>query len=209
MTPEKLECARHIVESVIHEVLDDVVFDQILVTPDLEKYDESDELDYMEVRAVYEGEREQLGRRTVRLRSILRERLLDAGIADFPLIYMTKKSEWDQLSRRAAAEREGRISPRRLERARHIAEAVFDEVMNDVVFEKVEVTPDAERFAGDDDLDFLEVRAVYEGEREELRTRTPKVRHLLRQRLLDEGINEYPILYFSMKSERERHLDPA
>ena len=96
MTPEKLERTRRIVESVVHEVLDDVVFDQILVKPDLEKYDDSDELDYMEVRAIYEGEREQFRGRTLRLRVTLRDRLLDAGIADFPVLYMTRKSEWDE-----------------------------------------------------------------------------------------------------------------
>lgn len=96
MTPEKLERARNIVESVVHEVLDDVVFDKILVTPDLEKIDDYDTLDYLEVRAIYEGEREQIRGRKRRLRRVLRDRLLDAGIAGFPVIYMTKKSEWDE-----------------------------------------------------------------------------------------------------------------
>ena len=96
MTPERLESARRIVEVVVHEVLDDIVFDKILVTPDLEKYDDYDTPDYLEVRAIYEGEREQIRGRTRRLRRILRDRLLDAGIADFPIIYMTKKSEWDE-----------------------------------------------------------------------------------------------------------------
>ena len=208
MAPEKLESARRIVEAVVHEVLDDVVFDKILVTPDLEKYDD-DDLDYLEVRAIYEGEREQLRRRTLRLRRILRERLLDEGIAEFPVLYMTKKSEWDEFPDPAVTEEEGRVSPRRLERARRIAESVFDEVMDDVVFDRVLITPDAERFDGDDDLDYLEVRAVYEGEPEELRRRTPKLRHLLRRRLLDEGITEYPVLYFTVKSARDRHHEPA
>ena len=208
MTPERLERARRIVEAVIHEHLDDVVFYKILVTPDLEKFDD-DDLDYLEVRAIYEGEREQLRRRTLKLRTALRWRLYDEGITEYPVLYMTKKSEWDEHPDPAVAEGEERMSPRRLERARRVAETVFDEVMDDVVFEKIQVTPDAERFAGDDDLDFLEVRAVYEGEREELRTRTPKLRHLLRQRLLDEGISEYPVLYFTMKSDRDRRLEPA
>ena len=95
MTPEKLERARRIVEAVVHEVLDDIVFDKILITPDLEKFDD-DDLDYLEVRAIYEGEREQLRKRTRRLRRILRDRLLDEGITDFPILRLTKKSEWDQ-----------------------------------------------------------------------------------------------------------------
>ena len=95
MTPEKLERARRIVEAVVHEVLDDIVFDKILITPDLEKFDD-DDLDYLEVRAIYEGEREQLRKRKRRLRRILRGRLLDEGITDFPILYLTKKSEWDQ-----------------------------------------------------------------------------------------------------------------
>ena len=209
MTPERLEHARRVVEAVVHEVLDDIVFDKILVTPDLEKYDDDDDLDYMGVRVIYEGEQERLRGRTLKLRYILRMRLLDEGITEWPVMYFTMKSEWDQPPDPAVADREGEISLRRLECARRIAEAVFDEVMDDVVFEKIQVTPDAERFAGDDDLDYLEVRAVYEGEREELRRRTPKLRHLLRQRLLAEGITEYPVLYFTMKSEWDWYPEPA
>ena len=209
MAPESLERARRITEAVIHEVLDDIVFDKILVTPDTERYSDDNDLDYLEIRAIYEGERERLRRRTLKLHHLLRGRLLDEGITEFPVLYMTMKSEWDRLPDAAVAEGEGQMPPRRLERARRIAEAVFDEVMDDVVFDKILVTPDAERFDGDDDLDYLEVRAVYEGEREELRTRTPELRHLLRQRLLDEGITEYPVLYLTMKSDRDPHHDPA
>ena len=93
MTPEKLERARRITHEVIHEVLDDVVFDEILVEPDLEKYDD-DDLDYLEVRAIYEGERERLRRRTLEVRRVLRSRLLDEGITEFPIMYFTMKSEW-------------------------------------------------------------------------------------------------------------------
>lgn len=92
MTPEKLERARRITHEVIHEVLDDVVFDEILVEPDLEKYD--DDLDYLEVRAIYEGERERLRRRTLEVRRVLGSRLLDEGITEFPIMYFTMKSEW-------------------------------------------------------------------------------------------------------------------
>ena len=96
MTPEKLERARCIVEAVIHEQMDDIVFDKILVTPDLEKYDE-DDLDYLEVRAIYEGERERLrSKRTLKLHTALRRRLFDEGITEFPILYLTKKSEWDR-----------------------------------------------------------------------------------------------------------------
>lgn len=93
MTPEKLERARRITHEVIREVLDDVVFDEILVKPDLEKYDD-DDLDYLEIRAIYEGERERLGRRTPEVRRVLRSRLLDEGITEFPIMYFTMKSEW-------------------------------------------------------------------------------------------------------------------
>ena len=207
MTPEKLERTRSIVEAVVHEVLDDVFIDKILVTPDLFKQDDDDQ-DYLKVRAIYEGERERVRGRTRTLRGALRDRLLDEGIADFPIVYVSRKSEWERPPDPTEDEAEKQISPRHLERARRIAEAVFDEVMDDVVFEKVLVTPDAERFAGDDDLDYLEFRAVYEGEPEELRTRTPKLRHLLRKRLLEEGISEYPVLHFAMKSDRDRRHDP-
>ncbi len=96
MTPEKLERARCITEAVIHEVLDDIVFDKILVTPDTERYDDDDDLDYLEIRAIYEGERERLRRRTLKIRRVLRNRLLDEGITEFPVLYFTMKSEWDQ-----------------------------------------------------------------------------------------------------------------
>ena len=95
MTPENLERARSIVEAVVHEVMDDVVFDEILVTPDPYRQDE-DAPDYLKVRAIYEGEREQLRRRTLKLRRIIRDRLLDEGIVDFPVLYLIKKSEWDE-----------------------------------------------------------------------------------------------------------------
>ena len=96
MTPENLERARCITEAVIHEVLDDIVFDKILVTPDTERYDDDDDLDYLEIRAIYEGERERLRRRTLKIRRVLRNRLLDEGITEFPVLYFTMKSEWDQ-----------------------------------------------------------------------------------------------------------------
>ena len=96
MTPEKLERARRIVETVIHEQMGDIDFHRILVKPDLEKYDD-DDLDYLEVRAVYEGEQGRIRpKRTVRLLSALRWRLYDEGITEFPLLYMTTRSDWDQ-----------------------------------------------------------------------------------------------------------------
>ena len=96
MTPEKLEQARRIVETVVHEVLDDIVFDKILVTPDYEKFGDED-LDYLEVRAIYEGEREQLRRgRPSKLLTALRRRLYDEGITEFPILYLTMKSDWDR-----------------------------------------------------------------------------------------------------------------
>ena len=75
---------------------DDVAFHKILVKPDLEKYDD-DDLDYLEVWVVYEGEREQLRPgRTVDLVVALRRRLYDEGITEFPVPYMAKKSEWEE-----------------------------------------------------------------------------------------------------------------
>ena len=97
MTPESPERARRVVETTIRELLDDIVFDQILVTPDTERYSDDNDLDYLEVRAIYEGERERLRtRRTLELRRILRRRLLDEGVTEFPVLYMTMKSEWDR-----------------------------------------------------------------------------------------------------------------
>jgi len=95
MTPEKLERARRIADAVIREHLDDVVFYKILVTPDMEKFHDDDP-DYLQVRAIYEGEREQLRRRTLKLRTALRWRLYDEGITEPTVLYMTKKSEWDE-----------------------------------------------------------------------------------------------------------------
>ena len=96
MTPEKLERARRIVETVIHEQMGDIDFHRIFVKPDLEKYDD-DDLDYLEVRAVYEGGQGRIRpKRTVRLLSALRWRLYDEGITEFPLLYMTTRSDWDQ-----------------------------------------------------------------------------------------------------------------
>ena len=95
MTPEKLDRARRIVEAVIHEQMGDIDFYRVLVKPDLEKYD--DDLDYLEGRAIYEGE---CGRirpgRSVDLRVALGWRLYDEGVTGFPLPYMTTRSDRDQ-----------------------------------------------------------------------------------------------------------------
>lgn len=96
MTPENLERARRIVEAVISEQMSHIVFYKILVKPDLEKYDE-DDLDYLEVRAIYEGEHEQLPPgSSLKLRTALRRRLYDEGITEFPVLFMTTKSDWDE-----------------------------------------------------------------------------------------------------------------
>lgn len=94
MTPERLESAQRIVETVIHEQMSDIVFHKILVTYDPEAYDYDD---YIEVRAVYEGEREQLRpRRSLELLTALRRRLYDEGITEFPLLYMTMRADWER-----------------------------------------------------------------------------------------------------------------
>ena len=96
MTPEKLEHARRIVEAVVHEQMSDIDFFKILVKPDLEKYDDED-LDYLEVRAIYEGEWDQLSsERILDLLVALRRRLYDDGVTEFPVLYMIMKSDWDE-----------------------------------------------------------------------------------------------------------------
>ena len=96
MMPDSLERAQHVAETVLREQLDDVVFDRILVKPDMDRFDEDDG-EYVEVKAIYEGARERLrSERTSQLRRILRERLLDAGVTEFPVLYLIMKSEWDQ-----------------------------------------------------------------------------------------------------------------
>ena len=82
----------------LREQLGDVVFDRILVKPDLDQFDEDDG-EYVEVKATYEGVRERLrSERTSQLRRILRESLLDAGVTEFPVLNLIMKSEWDQHS---------------------------------------------------------------------------------------------------------------
>ena len=94
MTPERLESAQRIVETVIHEQMSDIAFHRILVTYDSEAYGYDD---YVEVTAVYEGEREQLRpRRSLELLTTLRRRLYDEGITEFPLLYMTRRADWDK-----------------------------------------------------------------------------------------------------------------
>ena len=96
MTPEKLEHARRIVEAVVREQMSDIDFFKILVKPDLEKYDDED-LDYLEVRAIYEGEWDQLSsERILDLLVALRRRLYDDGVTEFPVLYFTMKSDWDE-----------------------------------------------------------------------------------------------------------------
>lgn len=100
------------------------------------------------------------------------------------------------------------MMPNSLERARHIAEAVLREQLDDVVFDRILVKPDTDQF-DDDDVEYVEVKAIYEGERERLRSeRTSQLRRILRERLLEEGVTEFPVLYLIMKSEWDLHPDP-
>lgn len=99
--------------------------------------------------------------------------------------------------------------PGSLDRAQRVAEAVLREQLDDVVFDRILVKPDSERFH-DDDGEYLSVKAIYEGRRERLRSeRTSQLRLILRERLLDAGVTEFPVLYLIMKSEWDRHPDPA
>ncbi len=95
MTPEKQKRARRVVETTIRERLDDIVFYKILIALDTERYDDDDDLDYLDIKAIYEGERERLRtERIINLRRLLRERLLDEGVTEFPILSLTMKSEW-------------------------------------------------------------------------------------------------------------------
>ncbi len=101
------------------------------------------------------------------------------------------------------------MMPDSLKRAQRVAEAVLREQLNDVVFDQILVKPDNDRFY-EDDGEYVAVKAIYEGRRERLRPkRTSQLRRILRERLLDEGVTEFPVLYLIMKSEWERHPDPA
>ena len=62
----------------------------------------------------------------------------------------------------------------------------------------------------DDDSEYVEVKTIYESRRERLRSeRTSQLRRIIRERLLDAGVTEFPVLYLIMKSEWDRHPDPA
>ena len=101
------------------------------------------------------------------------------------------------------------MMPDSLERAQRVVEAVLREQLNDVVFDRILVKPDMDQF-DEDDSEYVAVKAIYEGRRERLRSeRTSQLRRILRERLLDEGVSEFPVLYLIMKSEWNRHPDPA
>ena len=96
MMPDSLERAQRVAETVLREQLDDVVFDRILVKPDVDQFDDNDS-EYVAVKAIYLGKRERLrSERTSQLRRILRERLLDEGVSEFPVLHLIMKSEWDR-----------------------------------------------------------------------------------------------------------------
>ena len=101
------------------------------------------------------------------------------------------------------------MMPDSLGRAQRVAETVLREQLNDVVFDRILVKPDNDRFY-EDDGEYVAVKALYEGRRERLRSeRTSQLRRILRESLLDEGVTEFPVLYLIMKSEWDRHPDPA
>ena len=101
------------------------------------------------------------------------------------------------------------MMPDSLKRAQRVAEAVLREQLNDVVFDQILVKPDNDRFY-EDDGEYVAVKAIYEGRRERLRPkRTSQLRRILRERLLDEGVTEFPVLSLIMNSEWERPPAPA
>ena len=59
MMPDSLERAQRIAETVLKEQLNDVVFDRVLVKPDIDRFDEDDS-EYVAVKAIYEGRRERV-----------------------------------------------------------------------------------------------------------------------------------------------------
>lgn len=94
---ESLETARRIITAVLHEHLDDIVFDKILVKPIEDLFGEDDDQEYLRVSAIYEGERKRLRtERTVQIPRLLRESLWEAGVTAFPITHLIMKSEWDE-----------------------------------------------------------------------------------------------------------------
>ena len=90
-----------------------------------------------------------------------------------------------------------------------VAEAVLREQLNDVVFDRILVKPDIDQF-DEDDGEYVAVKAIYEGRRERLRSeRTSSFAESSGRGSWMRGVTEFPILYLIMKSEWDRHPDPA
>ena len=96
------------------------------------------------------------------------------------------------------------VTQQQLDDAKHVVEATLGEQFDDIDFVMGSVQPDIEEW--DDDDEFIEIKAIYDGVAGQLRgERMVGVIPLLRRRLQESGITAFPIMRYIAKSDWDEH----
>ena len=101
------------------------------------------------------------------------------------------------------------VTQQQLNDAKHVIETTLGEQFDDIDFVMVFVQPDVEEWDDDDD-EFIEIKAIYDGAAGQLRgERMVGVIPLLRRRLQESGITAFPIMRYISKSDWDEHPSDA
>lgn len=102
------------------------------------------------------------------------------------------------------------VTQQQLDDAKHVVvEATLGEQFDDIDFVMVSVQSDIEEWDDDDD-EFIEIKAIYDGVAGQLRgERMVGVIPLLRRRLQESGITAFPIMRYIAKSDWDEHPSDA
>ena len=95
LTEQQVETVEAIVSGVLSELLGHVKFVLVKARYAGDKWDD-DYGDYLKIKAVYIGECEDLGKKTLEVPHLLIPRLEEAGFTAYPIIYYISKSDWDE-----------------------------------------------------------------------------------------------------------------
>lgn len=101
------------------------------------------------------------------------------------------------------------VTQQQLNDAKHVVETTLGEQFDDIDFVMVFVLPDVEEWDDDDD-EFIEVKAIYDGVAGQLRgERMVGVIPLLRRRLLESGVTAFPVMRYIAKSDWDERPSDA
>ena len=97
-----------IVRETLAERFGDIVFDPIRVIPALDEFGDGEGEEYLRIVVVFHGDQKALDARwTSTLIRLIRPKLLDEGVKQFPSFSFVGKSEWPQFARSLEREAAG------------------------------------------------------------------------------------------------------